>query len=77
MIAADGDEIASFAAAETPPSNIAVGEGAVWMLNTEDETVSRVDPETGEVAGTRRSARRADRHRGRRRRALDRHEPRG
>ena len=52
MIAADGDEIASFALADTPPSNIAVGEGAVWMLNTEDETVSRVDPETGEVAGT-------------------------
>ena len=52
MIAADGDEIASFALADTPPSNLAVGEGAVWMLNTEDETVSRVDPETGEVAGT-------------------------
>jgi YVTN family beta-propeller protein len=52
MIAAAGDEIASFAAAETPPSNIAVGEGAVWMLNTEDETVSRVDPNTGEVVGT-------------------------
>ena len=52
MIAAEGDEIASFAPAETPPSNIAVGEGAVWMLNTEDESVWRVDPETGEVAGT-------------------------
>ena len=52
MIAADGDEIASFAASETPPSNIAVGEGAVWMLNTEDETVSRVDPKTGRVVGT-------------------------
>ena len=52
MIAADGDEIASFETAETPPSNVAVGEGAVWMLNTEDETVSRVDPETGEVVGT-------------------------
>jgi branched-chain amino acid transport system substrate-binding protein len=52
MIAADGGEIASFAAARTPPSNIAVGEGAVWLLNTEDESVSRVDPETGEVAGT-------------------------
>ena len=37
------------------------------MLNTEDETVSRVDPETGEVAGTVRSPGRADRHRGRRR----------
>ena len=51
-IAADGDEVASFTAADTPPSNIAVGEGAIWMLNTEDETVTRVDPATGEVAGT-------------------------
>jgi YVTN family beta-propeller protein len=51
-IAAGGDEIASFTSAATPPSNVAVGEGAVWMLNTEDETVSRVDPETGEVVGT-------------------------
>ena len=52
LIAADGDEVGTFTATDTPPSNLAVGEGAVWMLNTEDETVTRVDPETGKVAGT-------------------------
>ncbi len=44
--------IDSFAEAATPPSNIAVGEGAVWVLNTEDDTVSRVDPETAKVVKT-------------------------
>ena len=28
------------------PSSIAVGEGAVWVLNGDDRTVSRIDPET-------------------------------
>ena len=51
-IASGGARIASFTRAATPPSNIAVGEGSVWMLNTEDETVSRVDPRTGEVIRT-------------------------
>ena len=41
--------IASFTEADAPPSNIAVGEGAVWVLNTEDETVSRIDPESKKV----------------------------
>jgi streptogramin lyase/predicted Ser/Thr protein kinase len=45
---ADG-EVASFTEAQTAPSNIAVGEGAVWVLNTEDETVSRIDPKTKKV----------------------------
>ena len=51
-IASGGARIASFTRAATPPSNIAVSEGSVWMLNTEDETVSRVDPRTGEVIRT-------------------------
>jgi ABC-type branched-subunit amino acid transport system substrate-binding protein/streptogramin lyase len=51
-IGSDGSRIASFTPAGTPPSNIAVGEGSVWVLNTEDETVSRVDPRTGEVIRT-------------------------
>jgi ABC-type branched-subunit amino acid transport system substrate-binding protein len=48
-IAATGDGIASFAETSTAPGNLAVGEGAVWALNTEDETVSRLDPKTGDV----------------------------
>lgn len=34
------------------PAEVAVGDGALWVSNTEDETVSRVDPETNEVAVT-------------------------
>ena len=48
-IRADGKRIASFTGADAAPSNIAVGEGSVWMLNTADARVSRVDPRTGEV----------------------------
>ncbi len=50
-IDADGG-IDSFADAATAPSNIAVGEGAVWALNTEDDTVSRIDPETTKIVKT-------------------------
>jgi ABC-type branched-subunit amino acid transport system substrate-binding protein/DNA-binding beta-propeller fold protein YncE/predicted Ser/Thr protein kinase len=46
-----GRQIASFIEAATAPSNIAVGEGAVWVLNTENDTVSRIDPETKAVTG--------------------------
>ncbi len=48
-IRGDGNRIASFTGADTAPSNIAVGEGSVWVLNTADERVSRVDPRTGNV----------------------------
>jgi YVTN family beta-propeller protein len=41
--------LASLTASETAPSNIAVGEGAVWVLNTEDRTISRIDPKTKKV----------------------------
>jgi branched-chain amino acid transport system substrate-binding protein len=34
------------------PSNVAVGEGAVWVLNADDQTVSRIDPQTREVVKT-------------------------
>jgi DNA-binding beta-propeller fold protein YncE/ABC-type branched-subunit amino acid transport system substrate-binding protein len=44
-----GARVESFTEAATAPSNIAVGEGAVWVLNTQNETVSRIDPETKAV----------------------------
>ena len=31
------------------PTSVVAGEGAVWVVNSVDETVSRVDPETGGV----------------------------
>jgi ABC-type branched-subunit amino acid transport system substrate-binding protein len=46
-----GGELAAFIESGTAPSNLAVGEGAVWVLNTQNRTVSRVDPETKAVIG--------------------------
>jgi ABC-type branched-subunit amino acid transport system substrate-binding protein/DNA-binding beta-propeller fold protein YncE len=34
------------------PSNVAVGEGAVWVLNTDTRVVTRIDPETKRVTDT-------------------------
>jgi ABC-type branched-subunit amino acid transport system substrate-binding protein/predicted Ser/Thr protein kinase len=34
------------------PGNVAVGEGAVWVLNGQDDSVSRLDPETKQVVKT-------------------------
>jgi YVTN family beta-propeller protein len=34
------------------PSGLTVGDGAVWVSNTGDETVSRIDPRRGEVVGS-------------------------
>ncbi len=64
--------IDSFAEAATPPSNIAVGEGAVWALNTEDDTVSRIDPKTKQVVKSVRGGWPAERSRGRGRSGLGR-----
>ncbi len=50
VVALDSDGgIGSFTEATTAPSNIAVGEGAVWVLDSEAETVARLDPETKAV----------------------------
>ena len=51
-IRVDGKRIASFTGSDAAPSNIAVGEGSVWVLNTADERVSRVDPRRGNVIRT-------------------------
>jgi streptogramin lyase len=34
------------------PSNLAIGEGAVWVISFWDGTVTRIDPSTSSVAGT-------------------------
>ena len=34
------------------PTAVAVGEDAVWVANTGDGTLSRIDPETNEVERT-------------------------
>jgi ABC-type branched-subunit amino acid transport system substrate-binding protein/DNA-binding beta-propeller fold protein YncE len=44
--------VGSFTEVDSPPSNIAVGEGAVWALNTVDDSVSRIDPKTKRVVET-------------------------
>jgi branched-chain amino acid transport system substrate-binding protein len=41
--------LASLTETETAPSNVAIGEGAIWVLNTEDTTISRIDPKTKKV----------------------------
>jgi len=50
--ASGGGGVASFTESRTAPGNVAVGEGAVWVLNNEDRTVSRIDPETQEITDT-------------------------
>jgi ABC-type branched-subunit amino acid transport system substrate-binding protein/streptogramin lyase/predicted Ser/Thr protein kinase len=44
--------VAAFVDTTTVPSNVAVGEGAVWFLTTQDRTVSRIDPRTRKVVST-------------------------
>jgi ABC-type branched-subunit amino acid transport system substrate-binding protein/predicted Ser/Thr protein kinase len=44
-----GTQLASFTQTVSPPSSIAVGEGAVWVLGLEDSILSRIDPETKKV----------------------------
>ncbi|HET9739999.1 MAG TPA: protein kinase, partial [Solirubrobacteraceae bacterium] len=44
-----GTRLASFTGTDTPPSNVAVGEGGVWALSLEGRTVTRIDPATKKV----------------------------
>ena len=34
------------------PSNIAVGEGAIWVLDADDRTITQIDPESGRIVKT-------------------------
>jgi ABC-type branched-subunit amino acid transport system substrate-binding protein/DNA-binding beta-propeller fold protein YncE len=45
-------DVASLTKSSAVPGNVTVGEGAVWVVNTEDETVSRIDPETKQIEKT-------------------------
>ena len=50
VVALDADGgIGSFTEAATAPSNVVVGEGAVWVLDSEAETLARVDLATHAV----------------------------
>jgi ABC-type branched-subunit amino acid transport system substrate-binding protein/streptogramin lyase/tRNA A-37 threonylcarbamoyl transferase component Bud32 len=50
MAAVDADgKLASFTRMEAAPGIVAVGEGAVWTLDSESETVSQLDPANGNV----------------------------
>ena len=46
------DRVAETIAVGRGPAGIAGGEGAVWVANSTDRTVSRVDARTGDVAAT-------------------------
>jgi branched-chain amino acid transport system substrate-binding protein len=48
IAAIDGDKVTYTQVGKTP-STIAVGEGAVWVLNADDRTISKIDPQTKEV----------------------------
>ena len=51
IAAIDGEAVAYSQVGNTP-STIAVGEGAVWVLNADDRTISKIDLETREVVKT-------------------------
>ena len=47
-----GGRVGSYTEVGTNPTNVEVGEGAVWVLNADDQTVSRIDPATHRIAKT-------------------------
>jgi branched-chain amino acid transport system substrate-binding protein len=47
-----GGEAVSYTQVGNTPSTIAVGEGAVWVLNADDRTISKIDLETRQVVKT-------------------------
>ncbi|HET8759111.1 MAG TPA: protein kinase [Solirubrobacteraceae bacterium] len=50
-IAAGSDEIGDFVPTAGAPSNVAVGDGSVWLLSGDTRTISRIDPKTKAVIG--------------------------
>ncbi len=51
IAAVDGNAV-SYTQVGNTPSTIAVGEGAVWVLNADDRTISKIDPETRQIVKT-------------------------
>ena len=51
-IPANANEVTQTIAVGNSPSGIALGEGAVWVVNEDDSTVSKIDPEYGRVTKT-------------------------
>jgi DNA-binding SARP family transcriptional activator/ABC-type branched-subunit amino acid transport system substrate-binding protein len=41
--------VLSYTEVGTSPSNVAVGEGSVWVLNADDQTISQIDAETRRI----------------------------
>ena len=44
--------VASFTQAGRTPSNVAVGEDAVWVLDADDRTITQIDPQSGDIVKT-------------------------
>ena len=42
----------SYTGVGTTPGNLAVGAGGVWVLNSDDRTITHIDPSTGRVVKT-------------------------
>ena len=52
VIDASGDSVESYVSVGSMPRNLAFGEGGVWVLNADDQTVSRIDPESKKITKT-------------------------
>ena len=51
-IDSEGRAVTWFTQAGRTPSNVAVGEEAVWVLDADDRTISQIDPESGDIVKT-------------------------
>jgi ABC-type branched-subunit amino acid transport system substrate-binding protein len=51
VIEPGSERIAAFVETAGAPSNVAVGDGAVWLLSGNDRTISRIDPKTKAITG--------------------------
>jgi ABC-type branched-subunit amino acid transport system substrate-binding protein/DNA-binding beta-propeller fold protein YncE/predicted Ser/Thr protein kinase len=47
-----GERVLAYTEVGTTPSNLVFGEGAVWVLNADDQTISKIDPQTRSIVKT-------------------------